>query len=218
MSRQLYPRERLGTHCIGRWLGLRPIWTGAENLAHAGIRYPDRPARSQTIYRLSYPVPQGNNNQELKTFQWSNRKWCKLAVATVVLRCSAFPVRQRAANAFHTLIVVIYARYQLGKDISTSAYFERNNRGYVSWTFRAAILDTRSKRGRRLHLQYFSLTKSRCNRRRCEYQIYQLYSWHRRKLHYCLHFIGRICFSTEPPARCVEFKLKYYIHIHIYII
>ena len=31
-----------------------PVWTGAENLASTGIRSPDRPARSQLLYRLSY--------------------------------------------------------------------------------------------------------------------------------------------------------------------
>ena len=31
------------------------VWTGAENLAPTGIRSPDRPARSQSLYRLSYP-------------------------------------------------------------------------------------------------------------------------------------------------------------------
>ena len=31
-----------------------PVWTGAENLASTGIRSPDRPARSQSLYRLSY--------------------------------------------------------------------------------------------------------------------------------------------------------------------
>jgi len=31
-----------------------PAWTGAENLASTGIRSPDRPARSQSLYRLSY--------------------------------------------------------------------------------------------------------------------------------------------------------------------
>jgi len=33
-----------------------PVWTGAENLAPAGIRSQDRPARSQSLYRLSYPA------------------------------------------------------------------------------------------------------------------------------------------------------------------
>ena len=31
-----------------------PIWTGAENLASTGIRFPDRPARREWLYRLSY--------------------------------------------------------------------------------------------------------------------------------------------------------------------
>jgi hypothetical protein len=32
-----------------------PVWTGAENLAPTRIRSPDRPARSQLLYRLRYP-------------------------------------------------------------------------------------------------------------------------------------------------------------------
>ena len=35
----------------------RPLWTGAENFASTGIRSPDRPARSELLYRLSYPGP-----------------------------------------------------------------------------------------------------------------------------------------------------------------
>jgi hypothetical protein len=31
------------------------VWTGAENLAPTGIRSPDHPARSESLYRLSYP-------------------------------------------------------------------------------------------------------------------------------------------------------------------
>jgi hypothetical protein len=33
-----------------------PVWTGAENLAPIGIRSPDRQARSQSLYQLSYPL------------------------------------------------------------------------------------------------------------------------------------------------------------------
>jgi hypothetical protein len=29
-----------------------PVWTGAENLANTGIRFPDRPARSQLLYQV----------------------------------------------------------------------------------------------------------------------------------------------------------------------
>jgi hypothetical protein len=31
-----------------------PVWTSAENLGPTGIRSPDRPARSQSLYRLSF--------------------------------------------------------------------------------------------------------------------------------------------------------------------
>ena len=33
-----------------------PVWTGEKNLAATGIRSPDRPARNQSLYRLSYPA------------------------------------------------------------------------------------------------------------------------------------------------------------------
>jgi len=48
------PPERPGTHCIGGWVGPR---AGAENLISIEIRYLDRPARSESLYRLSYPAP-----------------------------------------------------------------------------------------------------------------------------------------------------------------
>ena len=35
-----------------------PVWMGAENIAVTGIRSSDRPARSESLYRLSYHVPQ----------------------------------------------------------------------------------------------------------------------------------------------------------------
>ena len=33
-----------------------PVWTGAEILAPTGTRSPDRPTRSQSLYRLRYPA------------------------------------------------------------------------------------------------------------------------------------------------------------------
>ena len=36
-----------------RLVGL--VWTGPENFAPTGIRSPDRPARSESLYLLSYP-------------------------------------------------------------------------------------------------------------------------------------------------------------------
>jgi len=53
----LYHRERPGTHCTVGWVGTPgPVWTGGENLAPTVIRSPDRPVRSQSLYRLSYPA------------------------------------------------------------------------------------------------------------------------------------------------------------------
>jgi hypothetical protein len=39
-----------------------PVWMDAESLAHTGIRSPDRPACSESLYRLSHPGPQNINN------------------------------------------------------------------------------------------------------------------------------------------------------------
>jgi len=43
--------KRTGTRCIGSWVAPR----GMENLASTGIRPPDRPARSESLYRLRCP-------------------------------------------------------------------------------------------------------------------------------------------------------------------
>ena len=52
----LYPRERPGTHCTeAEWVP-GPVSTVAENLAPTGIRSPDSPASSQSLYRLRYPA------------------------------------------------------------------------------------------------------------------------------------------------------------------
>jgi hypothetical protein len=47
--------KRPSTHCTGDWVGPR---TGlrVQNLAHTGIRFPDRPARRESLYRLRYPA------------------------------------------------------------------------------------------------------------------------------------------------------------------
>jgi hypothetical protein len=50
------PREKPGAHRTGRCVGPGAAWTGAENLSITGIRFPDRPARSQSLYRLRYPA------------------------------------------------------------------------------------------------------------------------------------------------------------------
>ena len=53
----LPPGKRPGTHFIEGWVDPVPVWTGAENLVPHEIRYPDRPDRSEWLYRLSYSGP-----------------------------------------------------------------------------------------------------------------------------------------------------------------
>jgi hypothetical protein len=59
-----------------------PFWTGAENLAPTRIRSPDRPARSKSLHRLSYPV----SNKVHTTQKWT-RQQCMLT-HTRTLQCT----------------------------------------------------------------------------------------------------------------------------------
>ena len=57
--RQLYPRERNPAPIVQEagWTP-GPVWSGAEKSRHTGIRSSERPARSGSLYRLSYRGPQ----------------------------------------------------------------------------------------------------------------------------------------------------------------
>ena len=50
-----YPRARPGTHSTGGWVGPRAGLDVGKSRP-TGIRSPDRPANSQSLYRLSYPA------------------------------------------------------------------------------------------------------------------------------------------------------------------
>ena len=53
-----------------------PVWTGTENLAPTGIRSPDRPAHSQSLYRLRYLAHLHNvvcNKNQIKNQKQTNR-------------------------------------------------------------------------------------------------------------------------------------------------
>jgi len=56
--RPIYPMEKPGTHCIGGWVVPRAGLDGCGKCRLSAIRSPDRPARSESLYRLSYPGPQ----------------------------------------------------------------------------------------------------------------------------------------------------------------
>ena len=57
-SRPLYPRESPGNHCIGGWVGPRACLEGCGKSHPTRIQSPDRPARSESLYRLRHPGPQ----------------------------------------------------------------------------------------------------------------------------------------------------------------
>ena len=52
-----------------------PVWTGAENFAHTGIRSPDRPGRSQSLYSnyTTWPTSDKSGiNIKMATQHWWN--------------------------------------------------------------------------------------------------------------------------------------------------
>jgi hypothetical protein len=51
--------KRPGTHCIGGRVDPRAGLDGCGKSRPTGIRSPDRPGRSESLYRLSYPGPRG---------------------------------------------------------------------------------------------------------------------------------------------------------------
>ena len=54
-----YPQERPSTFVQVAGWAPESVWTGAKNLSPTGIPSPERPARSESLYRLSYldPIP-----------------------------------------------------------------------------------------------------------------------------------------------------------------
>ena len=57
---------------MGGW-AQGPVWTGAENLALTGIRFPDYPARSESLYRLGYPGPLISYSLNIINWSFRNR-------------------------------------------------------------------------------------------------------------------------------------------------
>jgi len=47
---ELTPGKRPSNQSTGEWVGPGPVWTGVENLTPTGIRFPDRPACSESLY------------------------------------------------------------------------------------------------------------------------------------------------------------------------
>jgi hypothetical protein len=70
--RPLYPRERLGTHCTGGWVGLRAGLDVCEKSLPHQDRSPDRPTRIQSLHRLRYPAHSFTEyGSEIQTFSYT---------------------------------------------------------------------------------------------------------------------------------------------------
>ena len=53
--RPIYPRERPGTHCTGVWVDPGAVLDRCGKSHPTGIRSPDLPTRSESLYRLRHP-------------------------------------------------------------------------------------------------------------------------------------------------------------------
>ena len=49
-----------------------PVWTGVENLAHTGIRSPEPPVRSQSLYRRRYLAHQFKDSNYHKQYHFED--------------------------------------------------------------------------------------------------------------------------------------------------
>jgi hypothetical protein len=80
-------------------LAAGPVWTGFENLATTGIRSPDRPARSESLYRLCYHGPQRNLTQrQLFTYGEENKNAIKIVEIMLVI----FIIKEISLEAPHS--------------------------------------------------------------------------------------------------------------------
>jgi hypothetical protein len=65
----LYPLERDPERLVqGAGWGWMPIWTGTENPVDRGFRSPDRPARSESLYRLLLTVKIDNLYRDITSY------------------------------------------------------------------------------------------------------------------------------------------------------
>ena len=74
------------------------------------IRSPDHPARSESLYRLSYPGPHKYNNKKIKNiFTQSNttlfllHQWLSLAVVTTIIRPVLYKPKEGWLHVVHQM-------------------------------------------------------------------------------------------------------------------
>ena len=91
-----------------------PAWTGAENLAPTGIRSPDRPAHSQSLYRLRYPAHRNTVHgpisecQNIKTVVQAFLTISKLEVIKCLNATTCLLIRGKREEIFLLLNIVCW--------------------------------------------------------------------------------------------------------------
>ena len=98
------------------------IWTGAKNLAPTGIQTPDRPARSQSLYRLRYPT-------HLTTYDIQFRN---IGLITDMVTWWLSPKIWRNGNELTSLSIPhpIFHAGHLGSSLSSTTKFQRKRESY----------------------------------------------------------------------------------------
>jgi hypothetical protein len=86
------------------WWASGPVWTGAENLAPTGIQSPHRPARSKSLYRLSYPGPRISKGL-LTVFFTTSLFTCKVGILRILYRTAC---RKFSASMLYRLLKISF--------------------------------------------------------------------------------------------------------------
>jgi hypothetical protein len=97
-----------------------PVWIGAENLAPTGIRSPDRPTCSESLYRLSYPGP-----------QVAYRPWFKLRTSPTRYRRRQAKTWERSGGSIYRTCPVFH--WQVGDSdlVQTLSRIYRSTRRHM---------------------------------------------------------------------------------------
>jgi hypothetical protein len=83
------------------------VWTGAKNLAATGIRSPDLPARSESLYQLRYPGPVQESamlNKIWHSIMWRRNK--KILATTVTICTTRFNSKMLCFLPVHFIMCV----------------------------------------------------------------------------------------------------------------
>ena len=144
---RLYPRERPGTHCTGGSVGPGAGLDRCGKSRPTGTRSPDRPVRSESLYRLRYP----------NSFTYESNGYNFHPQATpgvhksrrLVVRATKFCTV--ATNIFSIINAVLFCTYKY-----KSSHVQSRKRQITSKVHKS-FQDCESPVGNLLHVTFWSL-------------------------------------------------------------